>query len=202
MVVFQLGPLGCWPYVLNKVKSTNNCAEDVNKLVSTFNEKLGAEVKELSEKLEGSSFVTARIFDLIRSMIQNPKDYGFQEIRWPCCATEENGTGLCIEANKFKGEVSPEVVKAMMPPGLDVDQRVAQIQFRCLDLPPLNITLPRTKDGKALAAFCPERKLYLFFDELHLTQGAYKVIANQCLNSTTSGGIGSPYGINDLVEVK
>lgn len=127
---------------------------------------------------------------------------GFQEIRWPCCATEENGTGLCVEPNKFNGEVSPEVVKAMMPPGLDVDQRVAQIQFQCLDLPPLNITLPRTKDGKALAAFCPERKLYLLFDELHLTQDAYKVIANQCLNSNTSGGIGSPYGINDLVEVK
>lgn len=90
----------------------------------------------------------------------------------------------------------------MMPPGLDVDQRVSQIQFQCLDLPPLNITFPRTNDGKALAAFCQERKLYLFFDELHLTQDTYKVIANQCLNSTTSGSIGSPYDINNLVEVK
>lgn len=48
----------------------------MHKLVSAFNDKLGAKIKELSEKLEGSSFVTTRIFDLIKIMIQNPKDYG------------------------------------------------------------------------------------------------------------------------------
>lgn len=77
MVVFQLGPLARLLAIRSKqVKPTSNCAEDVNKLVSTFNDKLGAKIKELSEKLEGSSFVATRIFDLIKIMIQNSKDYG------------------------------------------------------------------------------------------------------------------------------
>ncbi|KAI7982037.1 GDSL esterase/lipase 7 [Camellia lanceoleosa] len=99
IIIFQIGPLGCFPYIINKLKVESRCDEDVNKLVSIFNDKLDATLKELSQKLVGSTFVIARTFDLMKSMIQYPTNFGFEEARWPCCKTEENGTGLC--QNKF-----------------------------------------------------------------------------------------------------
>ncbi|KAI8539324.1 hypothetical protein RHMOL_Rhmol09G0173400 [Rhododendron molle] len=56
----------------------DRCFEDANKLASIFNEKLETKLKELSGKLKGSTFVTARTFHLIKDIVENPFDYG----RW------------------------------------------------------------------------------------------------------------------------
>lgn len=77
MVIFEIGPLGCLPYIrFNRVKPGSMCVEEANKLASIFNSKLEVKLKELGDKLKGSIFATARIFHLIKDIIEKPADYG------------------------------------------------------------------------------------------------------------------------------
>ncbi|XP_058181345.1 GDSL esterase/lipase 7-like [Rhododendron vialii] len=55
MIVFEIGPLGCLPYIINRAKASARCVDDVNRLVSVFNNKLSVKLKELGEKLDGST---------------------------------------------------------------------------------------------------------------------------------------------------
>ncbi|XP_058181347.1 GDSL esterase/lipase 7-like [Rhododendron vialii] len=189
MIVFQIGPLGCYPYIINKFKPTSRCAEDINKLVSNFNDKLNVMLKELSEKLDGSSFVTVKTFDLIKSLILNPADY---EMRWPYCVTQVNGTGLCDRGPKYFGSDVPM-------PRLS-NQMLFEKEYMCRDVPSPRLNLSQSQIGMPVKYICQERNYYLFFDKLHLTSTAYKLLVNKCLNST-SEGICSPYGIYHLAEI-
>ncbi|KAI7995056.1 GDSL esterase/lipase 7 [Camellia lanceoleosa] len=173
IVIFQVGPLGCFPYIINKVKPRSRCAEDVNKLVSGFNDKLNAKLIELTKTLHGSKFVTVKTFNLIRSMIENPTDYGFEDTRWQCCPTQENGTGLCKEP--IICEVSPA---EMSMPDEEEKRRGFRRSFACLDVSPGKFS--RIGIGKPRKDVCGDRKLYIFWDELHLTEAAYKIIVDKC----------------------
>ncbi|XP_058183548.1 GDSL esterase/lipase 7-like [Rhododendron vialii] len=194
MIVFQIGPLGCYPYIINKFKPRSRCADDINKLVSIFNDKLNGMLKELSEKLDGSSFVTVKTFDLIKRLILSPADYGLAETRWPCCVTQANGTGLCDRGPKYFGSDVPRDV-ARISNALSMEK-----EYMCRDITSPRLNLSYSQIGKPVKYICQERDYYLFFDELHLTQAAYKLIVNKCLNST-SEGICSPYGIYHLAEI-
>ncbi|KAI7995055.1 GDSL esterase/lipase 7 [Camellia lanceoleosa] len=159
---------------------------DVNKLVSGFNDKLNAKLIELTKTLHGSKFVTVKTFNLIRSMIQNPTDYGFEDTRWQCCPTQENGTGLCKEP--IIHEVSP----AEMPmPDQEEIRRGFRRSFACLDVSPGKFS--RIGIGKPRKDLCDDRKLYIFWDELHLTEAAYKIIVDKCF--AISDNICSPSNI-------
>ncbi|KAI7980365.1 Lysine-specific demethylase JMJ706 [Camellia lanceoleosa] len=120
----------------------------------------------------------------MKSMIQYPANFGFEEARWPCCTTEENGTGLC--QNKF--HVATPTEWANLKPDPVARQRSIQREFECVDLPPTG-----AGTGKPKGAVCEDRKLYIFWDEIHLTEAAYKFIANKCLVS--SGGICNPSNV-------
>lgn len=74
-VVFEIGPLGCLPYIMNRVNASGRCDENVNELVSIFNDKLKAKLKKLNEKLKGSTFVTTETSHFIRDMVEKPNDY-------------------------------------------------------------------------------------------------------------------------------
>ncbi|KAG5532659.1 hypothetical protein RHGRI_027082 [Rhododendron griersonianum] len=112
-------------------------------------------------------------------------------MRWPCCVTQENGTGLC------KGDQEEN-----LPPDLPQEsiQRGTQRLFLCMEVPPLRLNPNQSQIGKPVKYLCQERDFYLFFDELHMTQAAYKFIVNKCLN-TSSDGACSPYGIYQLAEI-
>ncbi|KAI8539328.1 hypothetical protein RHMOL_Rhmol09G0173800 [Rhododendron molle] len=195
MIVFQIGPLGCYPYIINKLKPRSRCAEDINKLVSVSNDKLNGMLKELSEKLDGSSFVTVKTFDLIKRLILSPADYEFAETRWPCCVTQANGTGLCDRGPKYFGSDVPRDVPRIS------NAMSMEKEYMCRDIRSPRLNSSYSQIGKPVKYICQERDYYLFFDELHLTQAAFKLIVNKCLNSTTSEGICSPYGIYHLAEI-
>ncbi|KAA8532839.1 hypothetical protein F0562_033044 [Nyssa sinensis] len=95
MIIFQIGPLGCLPYVINRIKPKTRCAKDVNKMVSILNQKLDVKLKELSQMLDGSTILTGQIYPPVKNMVENPINYGVTETRLPCCTIEENGLGLC-----------------------------------------------------------------------------------------------------------
>ena len=76
MVVFEIPPIGCYPIVLENMKSNLKCAENVNDMVSIFNNKLGEKVKELSSTLKDSTIILARTYSLVYDMINNSSAYG------------------------------------------------------------------------------------------------------------------------------
>ena len=76
MLIFQIGPIGCFPYIIKRFKPTSRCDEKANKLVSIFNDKLNVKIRELSHKLTNSNFVVVETFHLIKDMVKNPTKYG------------------------------------------------------------------------------------------------------------------------------
>ncbi|XP_077214561.1 GDSL esterase/lipase 7-like [Tasmannia lanceolata] len=52
MLVFQIGPIGCMPAVMNKVNA-KSCIKELNDLVSIYNRKLPALLKKMTSTLDG-----------------------------------------------------------------------------------------------------------------------------------------------------
>ncbi|XP_058183546.1 GDSL esterase/lipase 7-like [Rhododendron vialii] len=198
MLIFEIGPLGCLPYIINKFNPRDRCFEDANKLASIFNEKLETKLKELSGKLKGSTFVTAKTFHLIKDIVENPFDYGLQETRWPCCATQENGTGLCKEPKIHY--VSPEMMAKLRPADPSYYEKQFRKDYFCTrSPPPPKVTRPRTSIGKPEGDVCEDREAFVFWDELHLTTAVNRIIMDKCFHPA-SGGICSPYDIYQLAN--
>ncbi|PSS07709.1 GDSL esterase/lipase [Actinidia chinensis var. chinensis] len=94
-VVFEIAPLGCLPDFIDKTKPSTLCNEKINGFVSIFNKNLGVKLNKLKSMLDGSTFVTAKAYQLIYDIVHNPLHHGFADARYPCCASGSNGTGDC-----------------------------------------------------------------------------------------------------------
>lgn len=76
MVVFELGPIGCVPSIARGLEHSGQCDEDVNRIVSVFNDELGFLLTNLTSLLPGSHFVLGRVHGLGYDAIVNPSKYG------------------------------------------------------------------------------------------------------------------------------
>lgn len=77
IVVFEVGAIGCIPYVRRKYEHKGQvCVEDKNQLVSHYNKLLPPLLQNLTSSLEGSTFVNALVESLGRDAIINPSKYG------------------------------------------------------------------------------------------------------------------------------
>ncbi|XP_043688879.1 GDSL esterase/lipase 7-like isoform X1 [Telopea speciosissima] len=94
-VVFNIMALGCTPAELYIKNLTSGCAEDVNQIVSLYNEGLPDMLQELNASLQCSTFVLGDIYGFIYDLSQNPYKYGFTD-RGPCCVIDYS-TYLCQE---------------------------------------------------------------------------------------------------------
>ncbi|KAF6169117.1 hypothetical protein GIB67_038614 [Kingdonia uniflora] len=155
IVVFEIGPIGCMPTYTKNQKPAGQCVEEYNQLVNYFNTQLAVMLPQLTSTSYGSFFINGKINKIVHNMIQNPCDYGenqvnsfynlenssqpsdnpliagFVETKDPCCFAWD-GTLTC----------TPNV------------------------LPCHNI------DG------------YFWWDAYHLTQAVYSVIARDCFNGS------------------
>ncbi|KAI3927196.1 hypothetical protein MKW92_013534 [Papaver armeniacum] len=97
-LVFELGPIGCLPAIINAVnpKPTTPCLESVNLLIKIFNSGIPSMIQELTSTLKGSTFVYGDIFDKSYQQNISPLTYGFSEGNTPCCVVGGNGTTLCL----------------------------------------------------------------------------------------------------------
>lgn len=75
-IVFEIAPLGCLPYILDKVRPKTRCAENINRMVSIYNEFLAVELQKMKSTLEGSNFVTGKTYMLTYDMIKRSSRYG------------------------------------------------------------------------------------------------------------------------------
>ncbi|KAI3792674.1 hypothetical protein L2E82_06562 [Cichorium intybus] len=86
-VVVDIGPLGCLPFVRAiHLLPDGKCHEEMNMLIRGYNEKLRLAVNLLNQEMgTGSIFVYANSYDIINEMLQNYRDYGFENVNDPCC---------------------------------------------------------------------------------------------------------------------
>ncbi|KAK6948004.1 GDSL lipase/esterase [Dillenia turbinata] len=86
-VVVGVGPLGCIPFVraLNLLGS-GRCSSEINKLIIGYNSKLRDVLQQLNQNLGPEAmFVYANSYDIFSHIIQNYRQYGFENADAPCC---------------------------------------------------------------------------------------------------------------------
>ncbi|XP_040865959.1 GDSL esterase/lipase At4g16230 isoform X3 [Glycine max] len=86
IVVVNVGPIGCIPYVRDFTPfAGDECVTLPNELAQLFNTQLKSLVAELRTKLEGSLFVYADVYHIMEDILQNYNDYGFENPNSACC---------------------------------------------------------------------------------------------------------------------
>lgn len=79
IVVANVGPIGCIPYIRDvnlNLYDEYECVTFPNELAQLFNAQLKSLVEELRTKLEGSLFVYADVYHIMEDILMNYKDYG------------------------------------------------------------------------------------------------------------------------------
>jgi hypothetical protein len=76
IVLFELGPIGCFPMVRKKGEQNARCDEDLNTVLTVFNGKLYYKLTDIASSLVGTTFIIAQTFKLIYDMVENPFEYG------------------------------------------------------------------------------------------------------------------------------
>ncbi|XP_010265515.1 PREDICTED: GDSL esterase/lipase 7-like [Nelumbo nucifera] len=95
-LVFEIAPIGCMPIFTRIVPHEGPCVEELNQVVSVFNDGLPAMLKQLTTSLQGSTFAVGYGSKLGHDMITNPSKYGLGDTTDPCCIAANNGAWTCI----------------------------------------------------------------------------------------------------------
>ncbi|XP_071694592.1 GDSL esterase/lipase At4g16230-like [Rutidosis leptorrhynchoides] len=94
IVVSNVGPIGCIPYVRDTNMSGEKCAALPNHLAQLFNSQLKSLLEDLNNSLEGSLFIYADVNRIVNDIIQNFKSYGFDNGDHACCRVLGQHGGL------------------------------------------------------------------------------------------------------------
>ncbi|KAK1435905.1 hypothetical protein QVD17_01678 [Tagetes erecta] len=103
IVVANIGPIGCIPYLRDVNSSAGNeCVALPNHLAHLFNNYLKALLQELNNSLEGSTFIYANLNRIVGDVLHNFKSYGFEVADSACCRLAGKHGGLlpCIPPSK------------------------------------------------------------------------------------------------------
>ncbi|XP_016514818.1 GDSL esterase/lipase At1g58430-like [Nicotiana tabacum] len=102
IIVSGLSPIGCLPIQMTAKSPLHRiCLEKENSDSQFYNQKLEKLLPNLQSQLPGSKILYADIYTPISDLINNPQEYGFEEIKKGCC-----GTGL-LEAGPLCTTKSP-----------------------------------------------------------------------------------------------
>ncbi|CAK9313915.1 unnamed protein product [Citrullus colocynthis] len=92
IVVAGLPPVGCLPIqesIAFQNPQDRKCLEDQNSDSKAYNQKLSKLLGNLQPQLPGSTILYADIYTPLIGMVNNPRNYGFEQTNVGCC-----GTGL------------------------------------------------------------------------------------------------------------
>ncbi|KAF6153724.1 hypothetical protein GIB67_000957 [Kingdonia uniflora] len=86
-LVVGVGPLGCIPIVRAlKLVPDERCSLHANKLIQGYNKKLKAMLNRLNQELGPESiFVYGNSYDIFFRILENYREYGFENGNDPCC---------------------------------------------------------------------------------------------------------------------
>ncbi|XP_030464209.2 GDSL esterase/lipase EXL3-like isoform X2 [Syzygium oleosum] len=86
--VLSLPPIGCVPSQRTLDGGLGRaCSEPANQAATLFNSKLSSEIDSLNQKLPGANLIYIDIYSSLLSIIQNPKQHGFEVANRGCCGT-------------------------------------------------------------------------------------------------------------------
>lgn len=94
IVTFDVGPVGCTPFISGKHPHPGDCDEEANQVVSYYNQMLPATLNNLTSSLPGSKFALGHANTLATEAIKNPSKFGLVDVRNPCCIAAANL--LCV----------------------------------------------------------------------------------------------------------
>ncbi|PWA60246.1 SGNH hydrolase-type esterase domain-containing protein [Artemisia annua] len=147
MVVSGAGAMGCFP-AQRKKNSMGECNVEINYWSARYNEGLKIMLQELKSELLDMNYVYFDLYGAMINLFQDPKTYGFTEIKAACCGLGKLNADLgCIPISEY----------------------------------------------------CPNRKNYVFWDSLHLTE----VVASMFVDILYSGTIeyAVPINMRQLIDV-
>ncbi|BAF15545.1 Os04g0577300, partial [Oryza sativa Japonica Group] len=87
IVVADVGPLGCIPYVRAlEFIPAGECSAFANQLTQGYNKKLKRMIYKLNQEMGPESrFVYANTYEIVMEIIQQYRQYGFENALDPCC---------------------------------------------------------------------------------------------------------------------
>ncbi|PIA53343.1 hypothetical protein AQUCO_00900131v1 [Aquilegia coerulea] len=99
IIVIGIGPLGCAPRALwesyNSTAHTNaddrHCVQEINELILQYNAMLSEHLLELNYELFDAQIVFCDVYQGMLQIINNPKRYGFSDVRRACCGLGRYG---------------------------------------------------------------------------------------------------------------
>nr|ACG41586.1 anther-specific proline-rich protein APG precursor [Zea mays] len=86
-VVSDVGPLGCIPYVRAlEFMPAGQCSAPANRVTEGYNRKLRRMVEKMNREIgPESKFVYTDTYRIVMAIIQNHRQYGFDDAMDPCC---------------------------------------------------------------------------------------------------------------------
>lgn len=104
ILVTNVGPIGCIPYqrTINGVEE-NECASLPNELAIEFNKRLRPLILELNANCTEATFVYANTYDIVKDVIKNYAQYGFESSNTACCGRGGRFRGI-ISCGPFSSE--------------------------------------------------------------------------------------------------
>ncbi|XP_022632257.1 GDSL esterase/lipase 7 [Vigna radiata var. radiata] len=93
IVISEIRPVGCIP----RISRGNPCVEELNQMVTHYNERLPPLLKTLTSTLPGSTFLLIRSNSIEYDAIKNPSKYGLSDVSNTCCRSNwGNGSAGCV----------------------------------------------------------------------------------------------------------
>ncbi|KAK1386846.1 alpha-L-fucosidase 3 [Heracleum sosnowskyi] len=87
--IHNTGPLGCYPYILTILPTTDvdsaGCSKAVNELAQSFNSVLKSAVDQLRSELPEAAVTYVDIYSAYYSLYTEPQKYGFERPLEACC---------------------------------------------------------------------------------------------------------------------
>ncbi|KAL7200140.1 hypothetical protein ACSBR2_022280 [Camellia fascicularis] len=88
--------MGANDYFFTYPKSNTKCNEDVNNLIMPYNYRLPKWLKTWTHyDYSGITFVLADSYGLLNHMVYHPQEFGFKDVKHPCCGQDVNGELKC-----------------------------------------------------------------------------------------------------------
>ncbi|GLJ22394.1 hypothetical protein SUGI_0421530 [Cryptomeria japonica] len=107
-VIFGVPPFGCLPLTItlnNPISGT--CVDDYNNVATSYNNKLAPFIDSMKASLPALQIAYIDIYNKFFNIIQDPTQYGFEEVRKSCCGTGKLEAGpLCNTFSKVCDDVS------------------------------------------------------------------------------------------------
>ncbi|KAG2574185.1 hypothetical protein PVAP13_7KG309200 [Panicum virgatum] len=112
-VVSDVGPLGCIPYVRAlEFMPAGECSASANRVTEGYNKKLKRMVERMNQETgPESKFVYTNTYDIVMEIIQNYRQYGFDNALDPCCGGSfppflcigivNSSSSLCSDRSKY-----------------------------------------------------------------------------------------------------